>query len=85
MIAGYKKMNTKASGTNTICVNRTRAPASTCLKLWNAKRLIISAPAHAVTTNARMSPGSPMLTRSLASHTSAATMAAADGLGNPSK
>ncbi len=32
-----------------------------------------------------MSPGKPMFTRSLASHINAATMAAADGLGRPSK
>ena len=50
-------MNTKASGTNTMWVKRTRAPAFTCLKLLKAKRLIISAPANAVTKNATMSPG----------------------------
>ena len=66
-------------------LHRTRALGFTCLKLLKAKRLIISAPADAVTRNASISPGRPVLVRSLASHTKAATMAAADGLGRPSK
>ena len=57
----------------------------TYLKLLKAKRLIISAPAIAITKNARINPGKPMLVWSLASQTKAATMAAAEGLGNPSK
>src|SRR5271155_4067606 len=61
VIAGCKKISTKASGTNTMYVKRTFAPTFTCLKLLNAKRLIMSAPAEAVTTNASTSPGNPTL------------------------
>jgi len=82
---GQTASKTNAKGTNKMCVKRTRAPASMCLKLWNEKRLIISAPAQAVTRNATSSPGRPIFVRSLASQTKAATMAAAEGLGRPSK
>src|SRR5260221_5484643 len=82
---GCNAISTNASGTRMMYGKRTRAPGVTPLKLLKAKRLIISAPAHAGTTNARIKPGRPTVVRSHAHQTSAATIAADDVLGSHSE
>src|SRR5690242_13468179 len=84
-IGGYNAISTKPSGTSRNGTKRTGPSALSCLKLLNGKLLTINAPASAVTSAAKIRPGRPGSRHSLEDQMKAETIAAAEGLGKPSK
>src|SRR5277367_3584780 len=85
IVDGSIAMSTKNSGTSRMYTNLIRRSRLNCLKLGKLKLLTMSKPAQAVIRKAPMSPVSPGSGQALANQINAATIAAADGLGRPSK